>query len=467
MPPKAGQKAAAKQGKLGSLPKDVVPAGIKQPPRDPRPTRPVEPSAVESPLRGIMESLKQVEEWPGDEAARNFDFSVPLTGQQNFSLPNSFGKNSTYVIFWRRPIEFILEQLKANRYLHPLNFKGVPNSSLAIFKNIKPTDLKIKPSTLRRNSQKTRTMVEIREDDEREEEEVLSPDHFLVKMYINEEELEVNMMKELRICEMFERDETPEEAEQRKKEEATGKGPNTKNTKKAVPPPKKGGTAVEEEVPGNKIKDCHLSNIDMSGYYPPFSKWIAGCLQVIKEKEILDSKTKKPIWSRIYPQKDGIPQFSSSGRYWVKLNFQGKERKVEIDDRMPVNYSNLPLFPKSENIFDLWPLIISKALYKLFSFKWVEDPNAKNFDVEAGDGSIMYALTGLVPETIRVAPQNYESTKCLFLQSPPLFSLGLLFVFFEICDQLPSFKLLWTQQPCGRSSISIWMTKAGARAKPS
>lgn len=46
----------------------------------------------------------------------------------------------------------------------------------------------------------------------------------------------------------------------------------------------------------------------------------------------------QPIWTKIYPQQDGIPVANKSGRYWVKLYYLGKERKIEIDDKMPVNF---------------------------------------------------------------------------------------------------------------------------------
>ncbi len=74
----------------------------------------------------------------------------------------------------------------------------------------------------------------------------------------------------------------------------------------------------------------------------------------------------------------------------------GKERKVEIDDKVPVVYGN-SLFPRSINKTEIWPSIITKALLKLHSGRW-SDPKAR--EVEIGDGSIIYALTGYIPETI-------------------------------------------------------------------
>jgi hypothetical protein len=36
---------------------------------------------------------------------------------------------------------------------------------------------------------------------------------------------------------------------------------------------------------------------------------------------------------------NGIPVISPTGKYWVKIRFMGKERLVEIDDRIPCSNS--------------------------------------------------------------------------------------------------------------------------------
>jgi hypothetical protein len=56
------------------------------------------------------------------------------------------------------------------------------------------------------------------------------------------------------------------------------------------------------------------------------------------------------------------------------------------------------LYPMAEFANILWPLIFTKALYKLFAFKWKEEDPGQ----EVGDGAIMYALTGLLPCTFSV-----------------------------------------------------------------
>ena len=60
-----------------------------------------------------------------------------------------------------------------------------------------------------------------------------------------------------------------------------------------------------------------------------------------------------------------MPVYNPSGRYWVKLYWMGKERKIEIDDRMPINARKICLFPRSSEPLEIWPMIFSKALLKL------------------------------------------------------------------------------------------------------
>jgi len=78
----------------------------------------------------------------------------------------------------------------------------------------------------------------------------------------------------------------------------------------------------------------------------------------------------------------------------------GKERLIEIDDRIPCDVYSKPIFPRTNNIMELWPQLLMKALTKVYSYKWYTK-NA-HFDKEIGDGSIIYSLTGLIAEHIAV-----------------------------------------------------------------
>lgn len=69
----------------------------------------------------------------------------------------------------------------------------------------------------------------------------------------------------------------------------------------------------------------------------PSGIWIGSQLQMIKARDLKDSYTEEAVWKKIYPQENGVPQITKSGKYWVKLYYMGKEVKVEVDDRIPLN----------------------------------------------------------------------------------------------------------------------------------
>ena len=78
----------------------------------------------------------------------------------------------------------------------------------------------------------------------------------------------------------------------------------------------------------------------------------------------------------------------------------GKKRRVEIDDRMPCSEKGQPILPRTCDHNEIWPQLLMKALLKVYSYKWYSQ-NCQ-YDNEIGDGSIVYSLTGLIPETIPI-----------------------------------------------------------------
>lgn len=144
------------------------------------------------------------------------------------------------------------------------------------------------------------------------------------------------------------------------------------------------------------IKEPITNSLDLGFSMPAYTKWVTSQFQMCKDRFIRDCDTHEEIWKRIYPQQDGMPVVSPSGKYWIKIKFMGKERLVEIDDRMPCDYRKSPLLARSNNIMEIWPQLLMKAVLKVYSYKWYQ-PEAQ-FDKEIGNGSIIYALTGLVPE---------------------------------------------------------------------
>jgi hypothetical protein len=60
----------------------------------------------------------------------------------------------------------------------------------------------------------------------------------------------------------------------------------------------------------------------------PSAIWIGSQLQMIKQRNITDVYTEEAVWKKIYPQENGVPQITQSGKYWVKLYYMGKAIKV-------------------------------------------------------------------------------------------------------------------------------------------
>ena len=74
------------------------------------------------------------------------------------------------------------------------------------------------------------------------------------------------------------------------------------------------------------------------------------------------------LWRAIYPKlPNGKPCYNPSGKYCVKLYLAGKWRKVYVDDSVPLRSDGLPALASSEDRLELWPLILSKALYTVYS----------------------------------------------------------------------------------------------------
>ena len=104
------------------------------------------------------------------------------------------------------------------------------------------------------------------------------------------------------------RDETQEEYEQRKKELESKQLQDKKQTKKAG---KK--DEVVDEGP-KRINDVKLTNVDLSLNYSADARWLASQLQFIKDRQIKDALTSKPIWSRVYPQNEGTAKQKGRAR---------------------------------------------------------------------------------------------------------------------------------------------------------
>nr|XP_050857419.1 androglobin-like isoform X1 [Vespula vulgaris] len=64
------------------------------------------------------------------------------------------------------------------------------------------------------------------------------------------------------------------------------------------------------------------------------------------------------------------PIFNPNGKYIVRLYFLGCWRRIVVDDFIPVDKDGNPLLPTTGNGFELWPLLLAKALLKIASLTW-------------------------------------------------------------------------------------------------
>ena len=185
-----------------------------------------------------------------------------------------------------------------------------------------------------------------------------------------------------------------------KRKEAAEKAAAADKGAKKKAAPAKGAPATDPADEPQVLQIPIDGSLDMSFLMPKYTKWVTSQFQFIRDRSIRDVDSSEAIWQRIYPQENGIPTVSPTGKYWVKLRFMGKERLVEIDDRIPCSNKGCPIFPRTTDHNEIWPQLLMKAILKVYSYKWYS-ANCQ-YDSEIGDGSIVYALTGLIPEKVPI-----------------------------------------------------------------
>ena len=73
------------------------------------------------------------------------------------------------------------------------------------------------------------------------------------------------------------------------------------------------------------------------------------------------------IYENIYPKnKNDIAKMSEKGIYIIKVYFNGQWRSLYINDEIPCDENNQPLYPISSNPNEIWPLLICKAIHQLY-----------------------------------------------------------------------------------------------------
>lgn len=86
------------------------------------------------------------------------------------------------------------------------------------------------------------------------------------------------------------------------------------------------------------------------------------CIAVEYEK----ATKRKIVTGNIWPQNHaGVPIYNPSGKYMVKLFFNGVARKVIVDDFLPVDSGERLLCSSSTDPNELWISIVEKAYMKV------------------------------------------------------------------------------------------------------
>lgn len=72
------------------------------------------------------------------------------------------------------------------------------------------------------------------------------------------------------------------------------------------------------------------------------------------------------LWRAIYPQDAmGTPMYNPGGKYSVKLFALGKWRRIDIDDKLPVDEEGNIVYLTSSMRSEIWPALLTKALFKV------------------------------------------------------------------------------------------------------
>ena len=403
--------------------KDYIPNNIKQNNiREEKPLKFPEVSDRKYPYELFPNSL--FEKWPSDAEIISFDFNInsniAFNDVNNYLLvlPYSLRKEAFNSIIWMRPNEYIKQNklIKEIKETFPnKNFNFIKNKLSVAYNNILNFKIHKKLSNNsiniydeynnKKNENNIKEIINEEEYKNDNKKSLNSIDNFKLEIkkrnsidmsdvqgevydYCNDFMNGKLSNKERNILEENERKQNYKffivnsEIKEYNEEIIND---NRKTIKKKI-------SKKEIEIKNNKKIKLLPNNLNLNIYLCDYCRWVSSIFQVIIDNNICTEDYSNHFLRRIYPQdENGIPIYNPSGRYWIKLYHMGEERKIEIDDKFPVNkFTYEPLFPQCESPYELWPLLLTKAIIKLYSYKYRSEYYEYN---EVGDNSILYSLT--------------------------------------------------------------------------
>ncbi|KAI9167312.1 Calpain-like protease palB/cpr-8 [Paramyrothecium foliicola] len=109
--------------------------------------------------------------------------------------------------------------------------------------------------------------------------------------------------------------------------------------------------------------------------------------------------------SIIYPfdKSKGRPKLSASGKYILRMHFNGCDRRVVIDDRLPASKTDRTLFVVDrQNPRLIWPALLEKAYLKVRG----------GYDFPGSNsGTDLWVLTGWIPEQLFLQREDFNLEK--------------------------------------------------------
>lgn len=93
-----------------------------------------------------------------------------------------------------------------------------------------------------------------------------------------------------------------------------------------------------------------------------------------------------------FDRSNNVPKLSHSGKYILRMYFNGCSRRVVIDDRLPDSLTDRTLFVVDrENPVLIWPALLEKAYLKVRG----------GYDFPGSNsGTDLWVLTGWIPDQI-------------------------------------------------------------------